>query len=941
MKLTLFKASLFFIIFILFTGFSSAQEQYGHIRGIIVDTNKEPVPGVMITLECPRFGIRSRTSSSGGMFRFINLAPGTYSLKCNLFGFKSYLEEDIIIRVGNNFDFRIILEPAVLEEEVTVVAKSPIVDTKKTGISVNISEMMLQEIPSVRDPWDILKQAPGIYISGENVGGMGSGTMSTWTSKGAGTKYFGNFNLDGVNVTSKTPSGNSSRYYDFDSFDEIMIVTTGQDPSIKTGGVSVNVVTRRGGNKPGFLGRFFFTNDKFQSDNRTQELIDLEYGGDQIRQLTDYGFQAGGPIVKDKFWFWLGYGVQDIRLLSVDGYPIDTKIESLNAKLNFHLSQKDRAELAFIYNDHNIFNSRVGPFRPPEATYNEVGNGNPLVKFEYERIFSDVFLMSAKLAYSWGWNGWEPNGGLNAQAGFDLFTGMTFGNAQYLRAHSPSYSAQADGNYFLEDFLGGDHEFKFGAEYRLIQYYGDHKWPGGVQRRYYNGEPFQGRVFRCLYDRAGDRFSFYFNEAYSRGRLTFNVGVRVDRENFWNDEIEVPANPIAPAIMPGFKLPRIDPGIILWTFSPRLGLTIDLTGDGKTILRAYAARYGWWPDDLASILSVSEENYAIYDWDDMNGDDLVSTDELIGYPYDGLLSYGGYNPFDPTNPVSPYEISKDLNTGSIDEILLGAEREIFKDFALSANLTIRRFRGWTWWVNFDRETGRKDNREDWGDPIRGSITVSGQTYDYEYWAPSTHRFDLPNQILENRRGWSAHYTGLEVIATKRMSNRWMLNASFTIQRNIDRYREGSYTDPTNIDKLDGGSNFNEPRWMAKLNFLYQLPWGINFSGFAYARQGTISVPWIRVFAPERRAKGWGSFAQILVEEYGKTRMPDFYKVDISLSKNFNLGRYGRLTIQADAFNVFNFHHTLGRMSALHSPRYGEIGGILNPRVIRFGLRYRF
>jgi len=131
------------------------------------------------------------------------------------------------------------------------------------------------------------------------------------------------------------------------------------------------------------------------------------------------------------------------------------------------------------------------------------------------------------------------------------------------------------------------------------------------------------------------------------------------------------------------------------------------------------------------------------------------------------------------------------------------------------------------------------------------------------------------------------------------------------------------------------------RWMAKLNFLYQLPWGINFSGFANAREGYATTEWVNAYTPERGAKGWGWYTPILVEEFGGSRLETFYNVDLGLSKDFQLGRYGKLTLQVDAFNVFNFSHTLGRMSALSRADYGEIKQILNPRVIRLGVRYRF
>jgi hypothetical protein len=248
---------------------------------------------------------------------------------------------------------------------------------------------------------------------------------------------------------------------------------------------------------------------------------------------------------------------------------------------------------------------------------------------------------------------------------------------------------------------------------------------------------------------------------------------------------------------------------------------------------------------------------------------------------------------------------------------------------------------WNYWFRYNRETGQKDSREDWGDPIPGSVTIEGKTYNYEYWAPKTHRNELPNEIFEGQPTWSQNYTGIEIIATKRLSNRWMLNASFTIQQAKQKWGEGSYTDPTNIDYYNGTDLFIAPRWMAKINFLYQLPWGINFSGFAHIREGKGLTEWINAYTPERGVKGWGWYTAILVEKMGGSRMETFYNVDLGLSKDFLLGRYGRLTIQADAFNIFNFNHTMHRMAAIHSPYYGRIASILNPRCIRLGVRYRF
>ena len=96
------------------------QEQYGNVRGIVVDSDGNPLPGTTVFLESAQVGSRSLMCTEAGIFRFINLTPGTYGLRCELPGFKTYLQKNLDIRVGTNFDLRIVLEMATIEEEVTV-----------------------------------------------------------------------------------------------------------------------------------------------------------------------------------------------------------------------------------------------------------------------------------------------------------------------------------------------------------------------------------------------------------------------------------------------------------------------------------------------------------------------------------------------------------------------------------------------------------------------------------------------------------------------------------------------------------------------------------------------------------------------------------------------------------------------------------------------------
>ncbi|MCK4430935.1 MAG: TonB-dependent receptor, partial [Candidatus Aminicenantes bacterium] len=417
------KLAIILIIFFFFSGLAFTQEQYGNIRGLVLDEQSHPLPGVTVTLDSDLYNPRSFTTTEGGIFRFINIYPGTYELICELSGFKSHIQKNLIIRVGNNFDLQIVMEPATLEEEVTVIAQSPIVDTKKTGTASNVTLDMLQEIPSARDPWVILQHVPGIDMYTENVGGSHSGQQSAFTSKGASMSST-MWNLDGIPITDMAAPGYSSRYFDFDSFAEMQVVTSGAKAAIHSSGVSINIITRRGSNKFEVMGRVFFANDDLQGDNRTQELKDLDYVGNRINKIWDYGLQIGGPLKKDKLWFWIGHGIQDIRRLTINGYPDETKIVGYNAKLNFQIHRNNRAELNINYFKKRKDGFGVGPFSPPETSWDQTAD-SIFIKLEDTHTFSDNFLLTLKLATSSMLMEFIPKGGMNVQAGYDYFTGMS------------------------------------------------------------------------------------------------------------------------------------------------------------------------------------------------------------------------------------------------------------------------------------------------------------------------------------------------------------------------------------------------------------------------------------------------------------------------------------------------------------------------------------
>ncbi len=230
-----------------FPAFSQVTTKTGSIYGKTVDDKGAPLPGVSITLESDVIPTQTATSGPSGGFRFANLPPGVYSVNFAIEGFTEVRQEEVRVSTGSQVQLEITLKPS-LAEEFTVIGETPVVDTKKTGTSDTFSRDYLEDVPSARDPWTIIDQTTGIDMDRYNVAGSESGQQAVFIARG-GTDDNTVYNYDGVNATDPGAMGASPTYFDFDAFEELQISTGGNDASAPNGGVVINIVTKRGGNK--------------------------------------------------------------------------------------------------------------------------------------------------------------------------------------------------------------------------------------------------------------------------------------------------------------------------------------------------------------------------------------------------------------------------------------------------------------------------------------------------------------------------------------------------------------------------------------------------------------------------------------------------------------------------------------------------------------------
>ena len=180
------KKCLVLLSVLLFAVTLTAQIRTGNIYGKITDTEGNPLPGVSVILKGPQMAPLPTVTGATGIYRFVSLPPGSdYEITAEISGFKKAIKTGVIVQLASNVEMNLAMDVGTLEEQVTVVAQTPIVDTKKTQITHTVSYEMLQGLPSARDPWVVLQMAPAIQMDRENIGGVESGQQSSFVARGA------------------------------------------------------------------------------------------------------------------------------------------------------------------------------------------------------------------------------------------------------------------------------------------------------------------------------------------------------------------------------------------------------------------------------------------------------------------------------------------------------------------------------------------------------------------------------------------------------------------------------------------------------------------------------------------------------------------------------------------------------------------------------------
>jgi len=846
----------------------------------------------------------------------------------------------------------------------------------------------LRDIPTARDPWVVIQTIPGIQIDRVNVGGSESGQQSIFSSKGT---VGGSFQVDGVNMG----DGGSNAYYDFDSFQEMQVITGGGDASIRGSNAHLNMITKRGTNTLHGSARIFVVDHHFQSNNLPSEAVGQGLtDGNHIDAIQDYGAELGGPLWSDRLWLWGSYGRDQIDLVVPGGGLDNTTLDDFNAKLNAQIVPSNSAEIWYLRGDKVKLGRNGGLSHPQPTTWDQTTPQNTWKVQDSQVVSSSLF---ASLLYA-GENGGftlTPEGGLSTQAFLDS-GGVWHNTYAFYSAKLAQRQVKADASYFLNTGKLG-HELKLGFNYLTLGNSSATAWPGdgsgGLAAQTYGDAGYFCSVPCAVITRSGflgtdgKFWSAFLSDTITADRLTVNLGLRWDEQYATTRPSTVPANPTFPEILPAFVYRGGGKDFIFKDWQPRVAIAYSLPSKRSTVLKASYSRYA---ETLNTSFAALPTNfgaaYAYYAWNDANGDHLVQPNEVDTSPA-GFLSSRGYNPANPGSPDAPFNaIDHRLRAPRTDEFLVGVEHELLPALAVGLHYTHRKFLGELYFPFnvFDAGSGHLLTGSDY----EQYATLTGTTPDGVSYSQPVYRIkesvlenlglcvndpsggldcQAPAGIfLSNRRSFRTTYDGLELVLTKRLAGRWMARGSFVYNDNrqtlnvsqacIDPTNQLSFFSTGNAQPCrDGlvaafggkGAVFLNSKWQFSFVGLYQLPWGFAVAASVYGRQG-YPINWYRQ-APDNATDGLTR--EVFVTPVGASRYRDLFEVDLRVEKTIRVGSGTTVTLSADLFNAPNQGTVLQRQNRITvladgstidpSSNTNQIREIQSPRIWRFGARIAF
>lgn len=935
------------------TAFAQVSATTGSINGKVTDATGAVLPGVSVTVASASMqGTRTDATDDSGTYRFPAVPPGDYKVTYELAGFGTVVREGIRVGLGFTATINTEMKVASLEETVTVSGESPVVDVTSTTSATSFGETKLSSLPNARDFWTVLAAAPAVVLTRIDVGGSAAGTQTGYAAYDTKQDQHrpmveGIVNTEGTN--------GSGFYYDYGAIDEVAIETKGHTAEMPWPGIWSNFVAKSGGNE--YHAKIYadYQNKGIQSQNIDDADTFLCPGGrcgdlqpsdlNRLESYHDFNGDLGGFIKKDKIWWYASLRDQNVKVL-LPNFPVkafETGLRNISTKGTYALSQGNKLTGYAQWGqksqpnrlDTFVIGATAARHSSEDSTWNQNYWGHTY-KVGYESVLNDKLFAEARggqFRYVW------PNTRYSESPAYqDISNQLVSGGNRDGWFRTPSRNQIAGSMTYFTDGRWGNHNFKAGGEWFRETFTdergigGNGSVPGDVLHILNNGAPSEVYLFASpsVSEQGLLTLGLYIQDSWRlSSRLTFNVGLRFDRyRSFLPAQEGPPVGPFNDTKLSFEEIGNVD------TFNnpvPRFGMVYDVTGQGRTVIKANYGQYYWNPGTgLASDTNNNPADwYKRYRWTDLNGNNLYDRGE------EGVIiaSRGG---------AASAFLDPNLKNTRTDEVSAWVEHEIVPGLAVQGGYVYRTIDNFRVLVNENRPNSAYNIPITIRDP--GPDNVLGNADD----GPGIPGFNLDaaalaapvRNITANLPGSGTYHT-IEFSATKRQAGKWSLQGSFSKRWNEDQ--ETAYfgnnlravttpSTPNELINTDGG-RFDFTMWTMKINGSYEAPYSIRITPALRFQQGQ---PFGRTFlAGAANGINYGT-QRILAEPIDTQRQDNIAILDVRVEKFFNFASH-RFGVFTDIYNLTNAN-AAQNITWNSGSAYLQPVTVIGPTIMRFGAK---
>jgi len=898
------------LVFFLIGGKGFAQTTLVTLAGTVTDDDGVPLPGVTVTVRNVDTGYDySSISREDGTYIITGIEPGNYEGEIRLSGFATELRRGLTFHVGARLTIDFALKPSTLEEEVTVVAQSPMVEVTKSEISGVVKREQIENLPLLDRDFNTLSLlAAGAQ---QNAGG---GMTSNALPFG-----MGDIVVDGVSNEHGISNGTRTAI-PADAIQEFRVMTNMFAAEYgNAAGMVRSAITRSGTND--FRGRasFYFRDEMFDTPNYFTNHDG--YQGDKIEDYEKPNFKHlnpsaffGGPLVQDKLHFFLAYdgffretyAQITSPLVEQETVAQPSHSHSMMMKLNYQLNEKNLFMFRMNLTRADAENLGVGGLFTRDWGMSNPEWGNDF-QISWTMFPSDSTINEFRILLATDNYNYFTTDPAQAEAYSIIRPSGYFGKPTNAPQDGWTKRLQILDNYSI---IKGDHTIKFGFDYHYAPMGGNVTimQPGlYVFPTDDDFNPANPGTYPVVFQRwAGDTiftmpqhmFSVFAQDSWNVSpRLTLNLGLRY---NYYTmDEFDIKA----------FHFPA--------NLCPRIGFSWDPVGDGRTSIRGGIGTFtsNFFGNAAFSyvylgIVQAQQILFPNYPNPDAPNPWWPFLEQVMGMPPGFLQNQGG------ASSLATYGFKQGLVAPHTLQATIGVQREVLADLSLGVDLVYTR--GYNLFTEEDENAVFPGTGGLRPDPTQGEV-----------W-------------MVTDRGKS-DFKSVYFTLNKRYSRGWALELTYTLGWSKSDTEFIGSVDTNDDDGWERvyGYTSSDTRHKITAGGIVDIPWGFQLSGTFLWRT---AWPWTPLY-------GYDENMDTLVSDYidynrNEQRGFNHLFFNIRLSKFFSIKEI-RLQVFAEVYNVTNYTNftniSANKFSSpgVESPIFGQPTVALDPRLIQLGIRFDF